>query len=50
MRRLIYFVLGFVLWMLLTWPIVDGRVNWQVVIAGVIAAAIVSLLCDEILP
>lgn len=50
MRRLIYFVLGFVLWMLLTWPIVDGRVNWQVVIAGVIAAAIVSLLFHEILP
>jgi multicomponent Na+:H+ antiporter subunit E len=36
--------------MLLTWPIVDGRVNWQVVIAGVIAAAIVSLLFHEILP
>lgn len=50
MRRLIYFVLGFVLWMLLTWPIVDGQVNWQVVIAGVIAAAIVSLLFHEILP
>lgn len=50
MRRLIYFVLGFVLWMLLTWPIVDGRVDWQVVIAGVIAAAIVSLLFHEILP
>ncbi len=50
MRRLIYFVLGFVLWMLLTWPIVDGQLDWQVVIAGVIAAAIVSLLFHEILP
>ena len=50
MRRLIYFVLGFVLWMLLTWPIVDGQLDWQVVIAGVIAATIVSLLFHEILP
>lgn len=50
MRRLIYFVLGFVLWMLLTWPIVDGQLDWQVIIAGVIAAAIVSLLFHEILP
>lgn len=50
MRRLIYFVLGFVLWMLLTWPIVDGQLDWQVVIAGVIAAATVSLLFHEILP
>jgi multicomponent Na+:H+ antiporter subunit E len=36
--------------MLLTWPIVDGQLDWQVVIAGVIAAAIVSLLFHEILP
>jgi multicomponent Na+:H+ antiporter subunit E len=50
MRRLIYFVLGFILWMLLTWPVSDGQVDWQVVIAGVIAAAIVSLLFHEILP
>ncbi len=38
------------MWMLLTWPIVDGQLDWQVVIAGVIAAAIVSLLFHEILP
>jgi len=50
MRRLIYFVLGFVVWMLLTWPVVNGRLDWQVVIAGLIAAAIVSLLFHEILP
>jgi multicomponent Na+:H+ antiporter subunit E len=36
--------------MLLTWPIVDGQLDWQVVIAGVIAAATVSLLFHEILP
>jgi len=50
MRRVIYFVLGFVLWMLLTWPVVDGHLDWQVVIAGLIAAAIVSLLFHDILP
>jgi multicomponent Na+:H+ antiporter subunit E len=50
MRRVIYFVLGFVLWMLLTWPVVDGHLDMQVVIAGLIAAAIVSLLFHDILP
>jgi len=50
MRRLIYFVLGFIVWMLLTWPVVNGRLDRQVVIAGLIAAAIVSLLFHEILP
>jgi multicomponent Na+:H+ antiporter subunit E len=50
MRRIIYFVLGFVLWMLLTWPVVDGQIDRQVVIAGLIAAAIVSLLFHDILP
>jgi multicomponent Na+:H+ antiporter subunit E len=50
MRRIIYFVLGFVLWMLLTWPVVDGHLDMQVVIAGLIAAAIVSLLFHDILP
>jgi multicomponent Na+:H+ antiporter subunit E len=50
MRRIIYFVLGFVLWMLLTWPVVDGHLDRQVVIAGLIAAAIVSLLFHDILP
>jgi len=50
MRRVIYFVLGFVLWILLTWPVVDGHLDIQVVIAGLIAAAIVSLLFHDILP
>jgi multicomponent Na+:H+ antiporter subunit E len=50
MRRLIYFVLAFVIWVLLTWPFVDGRIDVQVVIAGVIASAIVSLLFHEVLP
>ena len=38
------------LWILLTWPVVDGHLDIQVVIAGLIAAAIVSLLFHDILP
>jgi len=50
MRRLIYFVLAFVIWILLTWPVIDGRIDFQVVVAGLIASAIVSVLFHEILP
>ncbi len=50
MRRLIYFVLGFVVWMLLTWPVHDGRWDVQVIIAGLIAAALVAVLFHEMLP
>jgi multicomponent Na+:H+ antiporter subunit E len=50
MRRLIYFVLAFVIWILLTWPVIDGRLDVQVVIAGLIASVIVSVLFHEILP
>jgi len=45
MRRLIYFVLAFIIWMLLTW-----RIDAQVISAGLIASAIVALLFHEILP
>jgi multicomponent Na+:H+ antiporter subunit E len=45
MRRLIYFVLGFIVWMLLTWT-----TDTQVIIAGLIASAIVAILFHEILP
>jgi len=45
MRRLIYFVLGFIVWMLLTWS-----TDTQVIIAGLIASAIVAILFHEILP
>jgi multicomponent Na+:H+ antiporter subunit E len=50
MRRVVYFVLAFVIWMLLSWPFVDGGIDVQVVIAGVIASAIVALLFHEVLP
>jgi len=45
MRRLIYFVLAFIIWMLLTW-----QIDTQVIIAGLIASAIVAILFHEILP
>ena len=45
MRRLIHFVLAFIVWMLLTWT-----TDVQVVIAGLIASAIVAVLFHEILP
>jgi len=50
MRRLVYFVLAFVIWMLFSWPFGDGQIDVQVVIAGVIASAVVSLLFHEVLP
>jgi len=45
MRRLIYFILAFVIWLLLTWSL-----EAQVIIAGLAAAIVVSLLFHEILP
>jgi len=50
MRRLIYFVLAFVIWILLTWPFVDGKIDGQVVIAGLIASIFVAIMFHEILP
>ena len=45
MRRLIYFVVSFVVWLLLTWTL-----EVQVVIAGLAASIVVALLFHEILP
>ena len=50
MRRLIYFVLAFLVWVLVTWPFVDGRIDLQVVVAGLVASALVAVLFHEILP
>ena len=50
MRRLIYFVLAFIIWILLTWPFVDGKIDGQVVVAGLIASVIVAVMFHEILP
>ena len=46
MRRLIYFVLAFVIWVTFTWPVVDGRVDMQVVVAGLVD----GLLAPRVLP
>ena len=50
MRRSIYLVLAFIVWILLTWPFVDGKVDWQVVVAGIVASAIVAIIFHDILP
>ena len=50
MRRLIYFVVGFITWMLLCWPVVDGKLDIQVTVAGLIASALVAVLFHEMLP
>lgn len=50
MRRLIYFVLAFVVWVLVAWPFVDGRVDVQVVVAGLMASFLVAMLFHDILP
>jgi multicomponent Na+:H+ antiporter subunit E len=39
-----------VIWILLTWPVVDGRIDVQVVVAGLIASILVAVLFHEILP
>jgi len=50
MRRLIYFVLAFIVWVAVAWPFVDGRVDVQVVVAGLIASFLVAVLFHEMLP
>ena len=50
MRRLVYFILAFIVWVMLTWPFVDGKIDIQVIIAGLIASLIVAILFHEILP
>jgi multicomponent Na+:H+ antiporter subunit E len=50
MRRSIYLILAFIVWILLTWPFVDGKVDWQVVVAGIVASAIVAIIFHDILP
>jgi multicomponent Na+:H+ antiporter subunit E len=50
MRRLIYFVLAFIVWVAVAWPFVDGRVDVQVVVAGLIASFLAAILFHEMLP
>ena len=50
MKRLIYFIISFVLWILLTWPFADGKADVQVLVAGFIASVIVAVMFHELLP
>lgn len=50
MRRFVYFILAFIVWVLLTWPFTEGNIDRQVIIAGLIASLIVSMLFHEVLP
>ena len=50
MRRTIYFVLAFIVWVLVAWPFGDGRVDLQIVVAGLLASFLVAILFHEILP
>ena len=45
MKRLAYFILSFVIWLLLTWTF-----DIQILLVGIIASAGVSILFHEILP
>lgn len=50
MRRIIYFVLAFIVWVLVAWPFADGRVDLQIVVAGLLASFLAAILFHEILP
>ncbi len=50
MRRLVYFIVGFVIWIIWTWPFVEGQIDIQIVVAGLIASACVAVLFHEMLP
>jgi multicomponent Na+:H+ antiporter subunit E len=50
MRRLIYFVLAFIVWVIIAWPFVDGGVDIQIVVAGLIASFFAAILFHEMLP
>lgn len=50
MRRLIYFIVALIIWILEAWPFADGKIDLQVMIAGIIASLIVAFLFHEILP
>lgn len=55
MRRAVYFIVSFIIWILLTWPFIEneqGQVKFdlQVITAGLVASFIVAILFHEILP
>lgn len=50
MRRCIYFFVALATWLLIAWPVHAGRLDGQILVAGIVAALLVSLLFHEILP
>jgi multicomponent Na+:H+ antiporter subunit E len=50
MRRVIYFVLSFLVWLLIAWPFAGGQIDLQIVVAGLIASFLVAVLFHDILP
>lgn len=50
MKRLTYFIVGFIIWMVLAWPFADGKIDIQITVAGLIAAGLVAILFHQILP
>ena len=50
MRRVIYFIVAFVIWMLVAWPFADGTLDLQITVAGIIASALAAIMFYEITP
>ena len=50
MKQIVYFVLALIVWLLLTWPFADGKVDLQVVVAGLIASVLVAFAFHKMLP
>ena len=50
MRRVIYFIVALIIWIIAAWPFVDGKLDVQVMLAGVVASFIVAILFHEMLP
>ncbi|MBN1788233.1 MAG: Na+/H+ antiporter subunit E [Sedimentisphaerales bacterium] len=49
MRRVVYFIVALVVWLVLTWPFGTAD-SLQVILAGVGAAIIVSVMFHEVMP
>ena len=45
MRRVVYFFIGLVIWLLLTWSF-----NYQYIIAGIVASALVAVVFHDVFP
>ena len=54
MRKIVYFIIAFVLWLLLTWPFAGSpnglALDWRIIWAGLAAAFVVAILFYEVLP